>query len=319
MLRKLIVTYFVRFSNCITQNSLLVDEERSNDVSHINVVEDMIRNENFNEISKFAVVNNEMCNEIDLTNEVDEDVTLEEGNEEEGEPLENYQVSSNFTSFDGIEMATLDNYQVSSNSFDGIEMATVDNWTVTYPKSKNDFTQELEKDCFKDKEELIRAIKLHTIKTHKHYEVVETSTTTWRVRCKHHQRSGCKWEARACKRKRSGFFEITKYIGPHTCLHSKITQDHPNLDANLIAQETQHLIKEQPSISIPALTAEIVNKLGYTPSYKKAWVGKDKVIERVFGNWDESYMALPKFLAALQSFNPGTIVEWSILRPNDMG
>ncbi|GJW24480.1 DNA-directed RNA polymerase IV subunit 1 isoform X1 [Tanacetum coccineum] len=87
----------------------------------------------------------------------------------------------------------------------------------------------------------------------------------------------------------------------------------------MIAQETQHLVKEQPSISIPALTAEIVNTLGYTPSYKKVWVGKDKAIERVFGSWDESYMALPKFLAALQSFNPGTIVEWSISRPDDMG
>ena len=129
-------------------------------MSHINVAEDMIRNENFNEISRFAVVNNEMFNDIDVTNEVDIDFTLEEGNEEEYEPLDNYQVSSNFTSFDGIEMAT------------------VDNLTVTYPKSNNDFTQELEKDCFKEKEELIRAIKLHTIKTHKHYEVVETSTTS---------------------------------------------------------------------------------------------------------------------------------------------
>nr|GEY34104.1 hypothetical protein [Tanacetum cinerariifolium] len=94
---------------------------------------------------------------------VDVDDTLEERNEEEDEPIDNYQVSSNFTSLDGIEMAT------------------VDNWTMTYPKSKNDFTRELGKDCFKDKEEVIRAIKLHTIKTHKHFEVVETSTTTWRI------------------------------------------------------------------------------------------------------------------------------------------
>ncbi|PWA74118.1 MuDR family transposase [Artemisia annua] len=143
-------------NNCITQNSILVDEERNNDVRHINVVEDMIRGENFNKISNFAVVNNEMCNEIDITNEVDVEDTLEEGHEEEAEPLDNYQVSSNFTSFDGIEMAT------------------VDNWTVTHPMSINDFTRELEKDCFKDKEELIRAIKLHTIKTHKHYEVANS-------------------------------------------------------------------------------------------------------------------------------------------------
>nr|GEZ60791.1 hypothetical protein [Tanacetum cinerariifolium] len=76
--------------NCITQNSVLVDEERSNDVRHINVVEDIIQNENFNEISKVVVVNNEMCNKIDIPNEVDVDDTLEERNKEEDEPLDNY-------------------------------------------------------------------------------------------------------------------------------------------------------------------------------------------------------------------------------------
>ncbi|GKB84160.1 zinc finger, CCHC-type containing protein [Tanacetum coccineum] len=83
---------------------LLVDEERSNDVRHINVVEEMIRNENFNEISKFAIVNNEMRNEINITNEVDVDDTLEEENEEEDEPLDNYQVSLNFTSLKVVRL-----------------------------------------------------------------------------------------------------------------------------------------------------------------------------------------------------------------------
>ncbi|XP_076896381.1 uncharacterized protein LOC143549360 [Bidens hawaiensis] len=112
----------------------------------------------------------------------------------------------------------------------------------------------------------------------------------------------------------SGSFDITVYTGPHTCLHSKITQDHPNLDASLIAQEVQHPIKEQPSITITALKAEIVNKLGYTPSYKKVWLGKQKAIENAFGDWEESYNILPKFMETLKKFNPGTIVEWCILR-----
>ncbi|GKE15796.1 DNA-binding WRKY transcription factor [Tanacetum coccineum] len=43
----------------------------------------------------------------------------------------------------------------------------------------------------------------------------------------------------------------------------------------------------------------------------KVWVGKLKSIEHIYGNWEESYNALPKFLAALQKFNPETIVEWN--------
>nr|KAJ0189856.1 hypothetical protein LSAT_V11C800389420 [Lactuca sativa] len=85
--------------------------------------------------------------------------------------------------------------------------------------------------------------------------------TIWKVRCKLCSQTGCKWQLCACKRQRS---------------------DHPNLYANLIAQETEHLIKEQPSISVPTLRAEIVDKFGYTPSYRK--------------------------------FNLGTVVEWCTAR-----
>ncbi|XP_023744000.1 uncharacterized protein LOC111892169 [Lactuca sativa] len=82
--------------------------------------------------------------------------------------------------------------------------------------------------------------------------------------------------------------------------------------------ETRHLIKEQSSISIPALRVEIAETLSYTPSYKKLWVGKQKAIEHVFGNWEESYVALLKYLGALQKFNPGTIVELCVSRSIDV-
>nr|KAJ0224725.1 hypothetical protein LSAT_V11C100037040 [Lactuca sativa] len=159
------------------------------------------------------------------------------------------------TSFDN-------NHQVPS-TFTSIEETNVisdGNWTVSQSISKNDFTRELEKDSFKDKEELMRAIKLQCINTHRQFEVIETRPTLWSIRCKLHLQSGCKWQLRA---------------------------NHTNLDASLIAQETKHLIKEQPSIGVPALRAEI------------------------------SYAALPKNFGALQKFNPGTIVEWCVSRSTD--
>lgn len=114
-------------------------------------------------------------------------------------------------------------------------MANVDNWMVSHSENKNDLTQELGENPFKNKDELIRAIKLYTIKKHQQYEVVETCPTIWKVRCKLCTQTGCKWQLCACKRQCSGYFEITQYIGPHTCYQYRITQDHPNLDANLIA------------------------------------------------------------------------------------
>nr|KAJ0195883.1 hypothetical protein LSAT_V11C700382650 [Lactuca sativa] len=240
-----------------------------------NVILDIVRNEDFYSISHVAVANNA------ITNEDDE------------EPFDNnFQVPSTFTTMEETNMTT-----------DSI-------WIVSQLVSKNDFTKELGKDSFKDKEELIRAIKIYSIKTHKQFVVIETRPTLWTIRCKLHSQSGCKWQVRAIKR--------NEYIGPHTCLNNNISQDHPNLDGNLIAQETKHLIKEQPSISIPTLKAEIVEKLGYIPSYKKVWTGKQKAIEQLFGNWEESYSVLPKFICVLQKFNPGTIVEWLVSRSTNV-
>ncbi|KAK9054061.1 hypothetical protein SSX86_025137 [Deinandra increscens subsp. villosa] len=45
-----------------------------------------------------------------------------------------------------------------------------------------------------------------------------------------------------------------------------------------------------PSINITPLRAEVIGELDYTPSYKKVWAGKQKAIEQVFENWEESYM-----------------------------
>ncbi|XP_022023776.1 uncharacterized protein LOC110924041 [Helianthus annuus] len=271
-----------------------IDRSR-NRMNQVNVVSHMIQNEDFNTISQIAVVNNV---DVDET-ETDVDDLLEEDEIEDETLDDNIQVPSTYTNLEEINVSA------------------DDNWTVTGSGNKTDLTRELGKDSFSDKEELIRAIKLYCIKAHKHFMVVESRPGTWCIRCTLHSQSGCKWKLHASKQS-NRTFEIVKYTGPHTCLHYKITQDHPNLDASLIAQEIQRLIKEQPSISITALRAEIIDKLGYTPSYKKVWVGKQKAIEEVFGNWEESYNLLPKFLYALQRFNPATMVEWCISRQTDV-
>lgn len=56
----------------------------------------------------------------------------------------------------------------------------------------------------------------------------------------------------------------------------------------LFAQEIEHTIKEKPNISIPTLRYEIIDKLGYTASYKKVWLAKRKVVEHIFGKSEES-------------------------------
>ncbi|CAH1440421.1 unnamed protein product [Lactuca virosa] len=200
-------------------------------------------------------------NVMNIDNEVELNEILEDGigdeDDEEASFDNNVEVPSTFTNMEGKNL-TID-----------------DNWIMTQSTNKNDFTRKLGKDSFKDKEELVRAVKIHSIRTHRQFEVIESRPTIWTLRFKLYLQSSCKWKLHASKRICSGYFDITTYTSPHICLHYKLSLDHPNLDASVIAMETRHLIKEQPSINILDLRAEIVETLGYTPSYKKNHVVKD--------------------------------------------
>ncbi|XP_073223511.1 uncharacterized protein [Cicer arietinum] len=44
-------------------------------------------------------------------------------------------------------------------------------------------------------------------------------------------------------------------------------------------------------------------------SYRKAWLGKNKAIEQIYGNWEKSYNLLPRWLLVMQTFAPRTIIK----------
>ncbi|KAH7842307.1 hypothetical protein Vadar_003834 [Vaccinium darrowii] len=117
----------------------------------------------------------------------------------------------------------------------------------------------------------------------------------------------CLWRLRACRKDNLDMWQITKYTGPHTCMAVNVTQDHSNLDAKYMAHELNEIVSKAPSTKIRALQ-EIVKKFtgGYMPSYAKTWAAKQIVIQRIHGDWDQSFVSLPSFLQVLQQYNPGT-------------
>ena len=69
-------------------------------------------------------------------------------------------------------------------------------------------------------------------------------------------------------------------------------------------------MQNEPDMSIKNVIEDIKKPMNYSISYKKAWHARAKAIRMVFGDWDKSYRLLPKFMHALQTSNPGTIVQW---------
>nr|AFN88196.1 putative mutator sub-class protein [Phaseolus vulgaris] len=67
-------------------------------------------------------------------------------------------------------------------------------------------------------------------------------------------------------------------------------------------------IKANPSIPIKTLIAKIKNLHGYTIIYRKAWLGKQKVLVMAFVDWEQN--DLPRWLEAVKESNMGTIVQY---------
>ncbi|GKD26933.1 uncharacterized protein Tco_1233147 [Tanacetum coccineum] len=82
-------------------------------MSHMNSILDMIRNEDFDTLSRFAVVNNEMNSESDDVDEVQRDGIGDETkalNEDVDEIVNEFHVPSNFTNIEEIDMTTNESY-----------------------------------------------------------------------------------------------------------------------------------------------------------------------------------------------------------------
>jgi len=103
------------------------------------------------------------------------------------------------------------------------------------------------------------------------------------ARCIHYN-NGCQWCLRASYRKIIHHWEIKSIDGTHTCFSTLISQDHYNLDSTQIVSIVFHLVRTNPSIRIKSLVVDIKSRYGYTVTYRRAWIAKEKTITMEYGD-----------------------------------
>nr|XP_017233016.1 PREDICTED: uncharacterized protein LOC108207061 [Daucus carota subsp. sativus] len=162
---------------------------------------------------------------------------------------------------------------------------------------------------FSTKEDLMHVVKQYHIQNHLEIGVIRSDPSSWYVACKY-RNDGCIWKLKARKRTSHGKFQIMESVGPHTCLSTTITRDHPNLTASEIAGVIKSQIVADPTIKEKVLLATAKDKFGYEPGRKKIRNAKKIALEDIHGSWEGSYEDLPHLMETLQSFNVGTKVEW---------
>jgi len=160
---------------------------------------------------------------------------------------------------------------------------------------------------FDDKAQCIRAIKEYNIRNHFDCRTIYSDQRRLNFICKLHE-NGYTWSLGACNSKRHNKWIIKSIRGHHTYLVTMLKQNHRQLDKHVIAQIIQPIVKTNSTVSIKTLIAEIKMFMNYIPSYKKTWSAKQRALEMIHGNWEESYAKLPKLFGALQSCVPGTVV-----------
>jgi hypothetical protein len=77
----------------------------------------------------------------------------------------------------------------------------------------------------------------------------------------------------------------------------------------MICDNIISLLQNNINLTVKVIIAHIREKFNYTTSYRKEWIGKNKAMETIFGNWEDSYTALPQWLVVMHQFLPGTIIR----------
>ncbi|XP_058754621.1 uncharacterized protein LOC131627783 [Vicia villosa] len=185
-------------------------------------------------------------------------------------------------------------------NFDGDEPSSdifYDPYTQTDARLK-------EGDRFRSNEECITAIKRFHMANNVDFKVDRTNVERYKIKCRN---PDCGFKLGASYMKRSDSWVIGAISQDHTCVNTNVSQDHRKLSYDIICQEVLPLVDKDPSVKVKTIVSHIVATYNYTPSYKKAWLAKTKAIELVYGNWEDSYKQLPRFLSALQIYAPRTV------------
>ncbi|XP_016707059.1 uncharacterized protein [Gossypium hirsutum] len=153
---------------------------------------------------------------------------------------------------------------------------------------------------FSNKDSFLGALKQHSIIDRVNYNVVKSKTDKFEAKCAVKDNT-CSWKIMASLRKKTCLWEIKKYKGPHTCVGG-VSQDNPKMDSDMLADLILPTVKADPRTSVLVLIANIRSQLRYTPSYCKAWIAKQKALEKMHGGWDASYNEVWQWCQVLERY-----------------
>ncbi|KAL0361913.1 UNVERIFIED_CONTAM: hypothetical protein Sradi_3875800 [Sesamum radiatum] len=78
----------------------------------------------------------------------------------------------------------------------------------------------------------------------------------------------------------------------------------------MIATHLLGMVRQDPVYDIKYVQQNVKDSPDFDISYYKVWHALKTAREEVYGIWESSMQKLPKYMTALQKWNPRTVVEW---------
>ncbi|KAK9996618.1 hypothetical protein SO802_021304 [Lithocarpus litseifolius] len=166
---------------------------------------------------------------------------------------------------------------------------------------------------FATKVKVKHALTIYALKENKHFVISRSTKVKLCAKCVDESR---KWYVVAfIKPKLHELWMVTIYVGPQTCIPIGLRNDDRMMDFNFITSDILKKLDEDHTTPIKHLRSMMESKYdGHKPSYFKVWDAKQKVIRKIFGNWEESYQRLQKLLLAYVDQDPDTRVKSRLVK-----
>ncbi|XP_020977465.1 uncharacterized protein LOC107635031 [Arachis ipaensis] len=159
---------------------------------------------------------------------------------------------------------------------------------------------------FQNKNEAVLSVKDYSIRRGVRYRVIESDHLKYHGKCKEFGK-GCIWLIRVALHAQKGTWEVRRYNEPYTCLATSISSDHCQLDYHVICARILPLVRADAAVTVKVLQQATEVDYDFRPSYRKVWMVKQKAVAQIYGDWEESYAELPRWMLGVQSTMPRTI------------
>ncbi|CAI9095088.1 OLC1v1030947C1 [Oldenlandia corymbosa var. corymbosa] len=105
-------------------------------------------------------------------------------------------------------------------------------------------------------------------------------------------------------------WKMVVWSDSHNCLGANKRNESRNVTSSMIARLVAQNVRKHPDFAVAQIQIEVMKRYQVECSYKKAWHGRRKALEALYGTWESNFQQLPSFLDALFMSNPDTCVQF---------